>query len=82
MDEWCKELAPSTELRHWFGHDPDLWDEFQVRYRAELADNPEVARLAGVARRGVLTLLYGAADTDHNQAVVLRDAIGELLDKD
>lgn len=75
IDEWCKDLAPSTELRRWFGHDPALWEEFRTRYAAELAGNPDVDRLANLARRGTVTLVYGARDTEHNQAVVLRDQI-------
>lgn len=77
-------MAPSTGLRKWFGHDPARWDEFQRRYRAELAD-PEraadLARLADIARDGTLTLLYGAADTEHNQAAALRDVIEALASR-
>src|SRR5579863_6140045 len=74
LDAWMKEIAPSTELRRWFGHDPARWDEFQRRYRAELAE-PErrrlVAALAERALHGPVTLIYGARDTAHNEAVVL-----------
>jgi uncharacterized protein YeaO (DUF488 family) len=71
---WLKEVAPSTELRKWFGHDPARWTEFNRRYRAELAHNDEaVARLAELAVRGPLTLLYAAHDTEHNHALVLID---------
>ena len=69
---WLKEIAPSPELRKWFGHDPARWTEFTRRYRAELAHNKEaVARLADLSKRGPLTLLYAAHDTAHNHAVVL-----------
>lgn len=69
---WLKEIAPSAELRTWFGHDPARWTEFTRRYRAELAQNNEaVARLAALSARGPVTLLYAAHDTAHNHAVVL-----------
>lgn len=77
-DRWDKELGPSTELRKWFGHDPALWDEFQRRYRQELAAPDKQAmieQLADEAREGTLTLVYSARDTEHNQAVVLRSVI-------
>lgn len=71
---WLKDVAPSTELRHWFGHEPERWPEFQRRYRAELERNPEaVSRLLELAKHGRLTLVYGARDTEHNQAVALAD---------
>ncbi|HEU4617813.1 MAG TPA: DUF488 domain-containing protein [Gammaproteobacteria bacterium] len=71
---WLKEIAPSTELRRWFGHDPERWEEFRRRYRAELERNGEaVARLRELAKRGRVTLVYSARDTEHNQAVALAD---------
>lgn len=71
---WLKDVAPSTELRHWFGHEPERWPEFQRRYRAELERNPEaVSRLLELAKHGRVTLVYGARDTEHNQAVALAD---------
>ncbi|HRE02954.1 MAG TPA: DUF488 family protein, partial [Ilumatobacteraceae bacterium] len=73
LDEWCTNIAPSAELRAWFGHDAAKWTEFQTRYRRELDGNPDVARLAGIAAHATLTLVYGAHDTEHNQAVVIRD---------
>jgi uncharacterized protein YeaO (DUF488 family) len=74
VDLWLKEIAPSTELRRWFGHDPARWAEFQARYRAELAANAEpVARLRAEMARGPVTLIYGAKDEAHNDAIVLRD---------
>ncbi|WP_347267444.1 DUF488 domain-containing protein [Paracoccus sp. (in: a-proteobacteria)] len=77
MDLWLKEIAPSDELRHWFGHEPAKWDEFQRRYRAELDANPgPVAELRALAQAGRLTLLYAAHDSAHNNAVALRDYLG------
>ena len=73
VDLWLKEVAPSTELRKWFGHDPEKWKEFQTRYRAELRQNTEqVSLLKQEAARGVVTLLFGAKDEEHNEAVVLQ----------
>lgn len=72
-DEWVKEVAPSTELRQWFGHDPDKWPEFQKRYTAELDKNPAGWRpIADAARKGRVTLVYSAKDEEHNDAVVLK----------
>jgi uncharacterized protein YeaO (DUF488 family) len=74
--QWMKEIAPSTELRKWFGHDPERWEEFRRRYRAELAQKRELmAELRALARKGRLTLVYSAHDEAHNQAVVLREAL-------
>ncbi|MFI2705747.1 DUF488 domain-containing protein [Cellulosimicrobium composti] len=75
VDLWLKDVAPSTELRQWFHHEERLFDEFVERYRAELdANGDAVARLRDVvAQHPVVTLLFGARDTEHNQAVVLRD---------
>jgi uncharacterized protein YeaO (DUF488 family) len=73
-DLWLKEVAPSTSLRKWFGHDPAKWEEFKDRYFSELHDQPEaVAKLLEQAEKGHLTLLYSARDTEHNQAVALRE---------
>ena len=69
---WLKEIAPSPALRKWFGHDPARWTEFTRRYRAELARNDEaVAKVANLAKRGPLTLLYAAHDTAHSHALIL-----------
>lgn len=74
MDLWLKDVAPSPDLRHWFGHDPARWEEFQARYRRELqAGNPEIAQLEALAGREKVTLLYAAHDLAHNHALVLRD---------
>ncbi|MFD1505605.1 DUF488 domain-containing protein [Georgenia yuyongxinii] len=74
VDLWLKEIGPSTELRTWFGHEPAKFEEFARRYRAELDANPAVGRLRDLEReQGTVTLVYSAKDTEHNQAVVLRD---------
>jgi uncharacterized protein YeaO (DUF488 family) len=75
LDRWMKDIAPSTELRTWFGHDPDRWPEFRRRYTAELQQNAGVDELRELARQGRVTLLFGARDTEHNDAVVLRDVL-------
>jgi uncharacterized protein YeaO (DUF488 family) len=74
LDGWLRDVAPSTELRRWFGHDPDRWEEFRRRYTAELAARPEAWRpLQEAARAGDVVLLFGARDRERNNAVVLRD---------
>ncbi|HEX7050849.1 MAG TPA: DUF488 domain-containing protein [Longimicrobiales bacterium] len=78
MDAWLKDVAPSAELRRWFGHEPSRWDEFRKRYRAELEQAPEALEpLIAALDRGPITLLYSARDTEHNSAVVLRDYLRE-----
>lgn len=80
LDAWLKEIAPSTELRQWFGHDPKKWNEFQRRYRAELERQPQACQLIlDAARRSVVTLVYSSHDTEHNNAVVLRDYLEAKL---
>ena len=80
LEAWLRDVAPSTELRRWFGHDPERWEEFQQRYRAELDANPSAWQpLIEAAKRGPVTLLFGARDRDHNQAVVLRDYLMRKL---
>lgn len=72
IDEWMKDIAPSAELRRWFGHDPKKWPEFQRRYKQELrAHADKVREIAKLASRGRVTLVYGARDEEHNDAVVL-----------
>lgn len=81
-DLWLRDLGPSNDLRHWFGHQPDRWDEFRRRYREELAQKPQqqlLDQLETLARQGPLTLLYGARDEQHNQAVVIREVLEERL---
>lgn len=78
VDLWLKEIAPSTELRKWFAHDPEKWAEFRKRYAEELDSRPaEVERLAECVRRGAVTLVYGAKDQQHNQAVALKEYLEE-----
>src|SRR5690606_26910136 len=73
LDEWIKDAAPSDELRRWFGHDPERWSEFRRRYAEELRQRRDViARLRALAREAPITLLYGAHDEQHNNAVALR----------
>jgi len=74
MDAWLKEVAPSTELRQWFAHDPDKWEEFRRRYFAELDARPHSWQpLLAAAGEGNVTLLYSSRDQAHNNAVALRD---------
>jgi uncharacterized protein YeaO (DUF488 family) len=82
IQEWCKDLAPSDALRRWFKHDPRKWSEFRQRYRKELSSGnsgEELRRLAAIAKRKRVTLVYGAADAQHNQAVVLKELLDELI---
>ena len=81
IQEWRKEWAPSDALRRWFKHDPEKWPEFRRRYRKELdkaATMEELRRLAALGKRKRITLVYGAADEQHNQAVVLKELLDEL----
>jgi uncharacterized protein YeaO (DUF488 family) len=76
IDRWLREIAPSTELRRWFGHDPGRWHEFQRRYAVELEHHGElVDELVRLARQGTLTLIFGARNEEHNDAVVLRELL-------
>jgi uncharacterized protein YeaO (DUF488 family) len=76
VDLWLKDIAPSTELRKWFGHDPGKWAEFKTRYRAELEENEQlVALLKGEIEKGPVTLVYGSKDEEHNEAVVLQESL-------
>lgn len=75
VDLWLKEIAPSTELRKWFGHDPAKWKDFQKRYKQELKKNNEqVLLLKEQLKKGIVTLVYGAKDEDHNEALVLKES--------
>jgi uncharacterized protein YeaO (DUF488 family) len=81
-EAWMKEVAPSTELRKWFGHRVERWDEFRRRYRGELRSNPAAWEpIVEAANRGPVTLLYSAHDTEHNGALVLRDFLAERQEK-
>lgn len=76
VDLWLKEIAPSAELRRWFGHDPARWEPFQRKYREELRDRAELLRtLQDALHRGPVTLLFAARDREHNDAVVLKDVL-------
>ena len=76
LDQWMKEIAPTTELRKWFGHDPARWEEFRGRYSKELHQNAELlSQLRSRARQGPLTLVYSAHDEIHNDAIVLRNVL-------
>jgi len=80
LDEWMKEIAPSTELRRWFAHDPEKWPEFQKRYRQELRAHADLVReIAARASRGRVTLVYGARDELRNEAVVLAAVVRSKL---
>lgn len=82
LDLWLKDVGPSTSLRKWFGHDPDRWTEFRRRYKAELqqpAQRAQIEQLIRLARRGKVTMLYGARDQQHNEAIVLREVVEKAL---
>ena len=79
IDQWLKDIAPSTKLRKRFGHDPSRWMEFKKRYAAELDDQREqVEQLAQEARKRTVTLLFAAKDTEHNNAVALKEHLQRL----
>jgi uncharacterized protein YeaO (DUF488 family) len=83
LDHWEKDLPPSSELRHWFGHDPSRFEEFRRRYIEELSgQRARLTALRRLARDGTLTLVYSAHDTEHNDAVVLADVLRRGLPKD
>lgn len=76
VDLWIKDVGPSTTLRKWFGHEPERWPEFRQRYLAELRGREaDIVALRQQARKGRLTLVYGARDTERNQAVVLKEVL-------
>lgn len=82
LTDWLKDLAPSDALRRWFGHDPERWGEFRRRYKLELhAEVKEklIRKLANKAQNGTITLTYAAKDTEHNNAVVLKEVIENQL---
>jgi uncharacterized protein YeaO (DUF488 family) len=79
LDEWLKEIAPSTALRKWFGHEPSRWEEFKKRYFRELGSQRErVEGLAQQSKKGTVTLVFGAKDTEHNNAVALKEYLRKL----
>jgi uncharacterized protein YeaO (DUF488 family) len=76
VDLWVKDVAPSTELRKWFGHDPDKWKQFQIRYKKELRENKEALKVLKQKIKGhIVTLVYGARDEEHNEALVLKQIL-------
>jgi len=80
MEAWLKDVAPSSDLRKWFSHDPAKWVEFQKRYRAELESNPSAWKpILDVAKGGMVTLLFSSHDAEHNNAIVLKSFLDEKL---
>ncbi|MDE3155060.1 MAG: DUF488 family protein [Acidobacteriota bacterium] len=74
LDDWIKDVGPTTALRQWFSHDPDKWDQFRRRYFRELDSRPETWQpIVAAGRRGTVTLLYSSHDTEHNNAVALQE---------
>lgn len=79
LDEWEKEIAPSTELRKWFGHKPELYPEFKIRYKEELKSYTAILeRIKSISKKKPTTLLYSAKDETHNQAVVLLEVLEKM----
>lgn len=79
VDLWLKDIGPTTELRKWFKHDPEKWEEFKTRYTDELKNNKDqVSLLKNEIKKGVVTLLYGAKDQSHNEALVLKEELKKL----
>ena len=81
IDVWLREVAPSTELREWFSHDPEKWEEFKERYRKELKSNKAFDELVKMAREGDITLIYSSKDETHNNAEVLQEEIQKALNR-
>jgi uncharacterized protein YeaO (DUF488 family) len=80
LDLWLKEIGPSNELRKWFGHDPERWDEFKKRFFVELDEKKElVEQIIAKAREGDVVLLFGAKDEEHNNAVALKEYIDSRM---
>ena len=75
IDHWAKYVAPTTDLRKWFRHDPEKWTEFQKKYRAELKGNPGLLDIRELSHKGKVTLVYAAKDQLHNQAVTLKQVL-------
>ena len=75
IDHWAKDVAPTTELRKWFGHDPEKWAEFQKKYRAELKGNPGLSDIRVLSQQGEVTLVYAAKDTLHTHALTLKQVL-------
>lgn len=85
INEWFKELAPSSELRKWFSHDPEKWKEFKARYRKELSSSEKAGLLESIAReasRTNITLIYSARDVEHSNLKVLEETIQDIMKRD
>jgi uncharacterized protein YeaO (DUF488 family) len=81
LNDWMKDIAPSTELREWFGHDPERWPEFQRRYKAELQQHTqELDRIRALAKTQTVTLVYSTYDEEHNDAIVLKEVLMQGTD--
>lgn len=82
LDKWMKGIAPSHDLRKWFDHDPDNWDEFKEKYRQELFGSEHVEELLKIVKENeTVTLVYASKDEEHNSTVLLRDLLKDLLEK-
>lgn len=83
LNDWCKEIAPSSELRKWFNHEVDKWPEFKKKYKQELKNNKVTmaSLLETVQRHPLVTLVYGARDEAHNDAIVLKEVLLSILKK-
>lgn len=80
IDKWFKDIAPSTELRKWFGHDPEKWEEFRRKYHTELSGSVALKELAAdIDKHKVITLLFGSKELTHNHAIVLQQFINQQL---
>jgi uncharacterized protein YeaO (DUF488 family) len=83
VDEWLRDLAPSTELRKWYGHDPAKWTEFKKRYKKELDKQSDLLeRIKTAARKGTVTLVFAAKDSEHCNAAALKEMLGEKRKKE
>ena len=80
IDIWLKEVAPSTKLRQWFGHDPEKWIDFRSKYLGELKENQVFVELKALSRKDKITLVYAARDELHNHAIVLKDLLDHDID--
>lgn len=80
IDLWLRDVAPSTELRKWFNHDPKKWEDFKKRYRNELRQNPAFDQLKFTAKNENITLVYAARDKQHNNAVALKEILSSEID--
>lgn len=83
LHSWVKEIAPSDDLRRWYHANPDQWQEFTTRYREELSHKPDLLhQLTDLTADGVVTLLYASKEEEHNNAIVLRDYLRQILEND